>query len=680
MKKIIFSAFLATFAINPAAIGGLSFLDIATDEDSGIDYQHGLTSRHEVRQTQHFMPSQQTPISILGVSNMPIQVAGKSGVLLLDYDGDGDIDIFATNVAGIANSLFQNQLSNTGQLTFVDVAAQAGIDSPEHQGSGTCYADIDNDGDHDIFVVGDDDSHRLYENNGNGTFIDITVNSGQIFTSSTKGGTVCAFGDVDNDGFVDLHVAYAWDFNTGLACFTEPFALNIGNELFHNNSDNTFMDISATSGIQNLGIVPPGAQTITWAAALVDYDQDGDLDLFNADDTCAIPTAEYGGVDRGFIQVWNNDGTGNFSNVTVQAGTDKLGHWMGIDFADFNHDGNLDFFATSLGDYMPSVMNLPAQLGSTTSRMFTGNGDGSFNDPGAGSLVAIPFGWGVTAEDFDNDGDTDVMFGGGIDVGVIITADNFGAMLLNDGTADFFYDNGAFENPATRQNIHGIAAGDINNDGFVDIVTTSNLNIPNFFPLLPSPAQFAGPFDESALFVPLMNIVGPGIFSWSGLTYNPGVMSIHINQPSTLHKSISIQTKGSTGLITNGKVNRDGIGAIVSFTPAGGNTALKPVTGGASHISQSTHQLNFGMKNAKHGTVDIFWPGGVRNRLYKVHGGENLIFPEIPCSIDTDNSIWKYFRCTYRSLNRLEHVGVLTKKENKRFLISAIHAYLEEHK
>ncbi|NOX42829.1 MAG: CRTAC1 family protein [Gammaproteobacteria bacterium] len=680
MNIIISAAALAAITVSSTAFGGLSFTDIATNENSGINYQHGQTSRHDVRQAQHFLPSQQAPISIIDVANMPIHVAGKSGVLLLDYDNDGDVDIFATNVTGMANSLFQNQLSNTGQLSFIDMAAQAGIDSPEHQGSGACYADVDNDGDHDIFVVGDDDSHRLYENNGNGTFTDITVKSGSTFTSSTKGGTVCVFGDVDNDGFVDLHVAHAWDFDTGIACFAEPFALNVANELFHNNNDNTFMDISTTSGIQNLGVVPPGAQTITWAAALVDYDQDGDLDLFNADDSCAMPAAAYGGVDRGLIQVWDNDGSGNFSNVTVQVGTDKPGHWMGIDFADFNHDGNLDFFATNMGDYMPPVMNSSAPLGSTTSRMFTGNGDGSFSDPGAGALVATPFGWGTTAEDFDNDGDTDVMFAGGIDVGVIITADNPGSLLLNDGTANFTYDSAAFEDRTTRQNIQGVATGDINNDGFVDIVTTSNFAMPSFFPLIPSIAQFGGPFDEAAFFVPMMNMVGPGIFSWSGLIYNPGVMSVQINQPSSLHKSISVQTKGSVGLIANGAVNRSGIGAIVSFTPTGGNTAIKPVAGGASHASQSTHQLNFGMGSAKRGTVDVFWPGGVRNRLYKVRGGENIIFPEIPCSIDTDNSVWQYLNCTYRSLKKLEQAGVLTKKENKRFLISALRAYLEEHK
>ena len=658
---------------------GVTFTDIAENGGAGINYQHAQTARYDVRKTQFFIPSQQTPMFLRDTRViMPIHVPGKGGVLLLDYDNDGDIDIFATNVAGRANSLFQNQLSNGGGLHFIDVAEQAGIHSPAHQGSGACYADIDNDGDADIFVVGDDDTHQLYQNNGDGTFSDISLASGGSFTSSTKGGTGCAFGDIDNDGFVDLHVAHAWDFDTGAACFAIPFADNVGNELFRNNGNNTFSDVSASSGIQQLGVLPPGAQAITWATAMVDYDQDGDIDLFNGDDNCGLPPAAMGGVDRGLIQIWDNDGSGNFSNVTVAAGTNKPAQWMGLDFADFNHDGNLDFFATSMGDYMFPALGAPIPLGASTSRMFTGNGDGTFSDPGIGGLLASPFGWGVSAEDFDNDGDTDVIYSGGIDLAGIITNDNPGTVLLNDGAGNYTFDSAALGGRGTRQNVQGVATGDLDGDGLVDIVTVANFDIPDYFPLVISPAQFGGPFDATAFFVPAMNMVGPGLFSWSGLEYVPGSMRVEINQSVTAYESVSIEVVGSVGLVAGGSVNRDGIGAIVSFTPEHGNTAMKPVTGGASHVAQNTHALNFGLGDAHHGMLDVLWPGGVRNRLYGIHSGAAVVMPEIPCSIDTEDTIGVYRHCVKRALHGLVKADVVSKREGKRLFKSAMRAYRKE--
>ena len=674
-KKSIIPFIIGTVVMTQAQ--GASFTDIVPNVGVGIDYQHAQTSRYGVRKNQFFLPSQIIPMPGASVASMPIHVPGKGGVLLVDYDGDGDIDIFATNVAGKGNSLFQNQLSNGGGLTFIDVAAEAKIDDPEHQGSGACYADIDNDGDHDIFIVGDDDTHRLYQNAGDGTFNDITLSSGTVLTSSRKGGTSCAFGDIDNDGLVDLHVAHAWDFDTGIACFAVPFAQNIGNELFHNRGDNIFTDVSLTSGIQQAGVVPPGAQTITWSTTMVDYDQDGDLDLFNADDNCGMPPAALGGVDRGLIQLWNNDGAGNFSNVTVAAGTNKPAQWMGMDFADFNHDGNLDFFATAMGDYMFPALGAPIPLGASASRMFVSNGDGSFSDLGVGSLAATPFGWGVVAEDFDNDGDTDVIFSGGIDLGIVVSADNPGAVLLNDGTGTFIADNAALGGRGTRQNVQGVAAGDLNGDGLVDLVTTANFDMPDHFPLILSPGQFGSSFDASAFFVPTMNPVGPGLLSWSGLEYHPGSMRVELNQTVTAYQSVSLSLVGSVGLINGGSVNRDGIGAVVSFTPKGGNTAIKPVTGGASHIAQSSHALNFGVGMANQGVVDILWPGGVRNRLYGVQSGESVVMPEIPCSIDTKSSIVKYRECVKKSLDSLKAVGIVSNKARKRLLDSALRAYKE---
>ena len=155
----------------------VTFRDIAADGSAGIVYAHEQYAARWNARLNVLAGSQLEPISLAEIAGTPMfHPTGKSGAALVDYDNDGDLDIFATNVQDFPNSLFENQLMETGTLSFIDVAADVGIASPEHNASGTCYADIDNDGDSDIFVVGDDEAHRLYENRG-GRFIEIASDS-----------------------------------------------------------------------------------------------------------------------------------------------------------------------------------------------------------------------------------------------------------------------------------------------------------------------------------------------------------------------------------------------------------------------------------------------------------------------------------------------------------------------
>src|SRR5690606_32251700 len=124
---------------------------------------------------------------------------------------------------------------------------------------------------------------------------------------------------------------------------------------------------------------PPGDATITWASAMVDYDQDGDLDIILADDQGAFNPGIFAGLDRGLVQIFKNDGTGKFTNVTAQSGDTMLASsWMGLSFGDLNSDGHLDMFSTSVGDYLVQQYGIPTPPGYSTSRWFLGGPDGKF--------------------------------------------------------------------------------------------------------------------------------------------------------------------------------------------------------------------------------------------------------------------------------------------------------------
>ena len=125
-----------------------------------------------------------------------------------------------------------------------------------------------------------------------------------------------------------------------------------------------------------------------------------------------------------------------------------------------------------------------------------------------------------------------------------------------------------------------------------------------------------------------------------------------------------------------GSVNRDGIGAIVSFTPRRGRTVVVPVHAGSSFGSQHALEALFGMGTRRRGTVDVAWPGGVKNRLYGVRAGERIRFPEIPCSYDAPGtSLRQYRRCVSRALGDLVRSGVITSREKRRFFTSAMIAF-----
>jgi hypothetical protein len=670
--------------ITSDVMAGVTFTDIAEGDHAGIAYRRirsqisGLFDAIKLRPVYSFNDN----------VNTPFRSRGAPGVAVFDYDRDGDLDLYVTNGPGRANSLYQNRLKQGGGLTFVDVGTSAGVGATSMDSTGVCYGDVDNDGDDDLLVLGRMEPNKFFVNNGNGTFTDATTASGLGggFISHTS----CSMGDINGDGKLDIAVSNTFDWARMDAIFVDLFGYNDANQLYVNQGGNAFSDVSASSGFLELENVPPGSSTISWGIAMVDYDLDGDMDIMHTDDQAAILPSFLSGYDRGFIQIHRNDGTGKFTTVTKAAGTNSPGAWMGLSYGDINCDGNMDMFATNIGAYL-----IPQQGGSepptiASSQWFYGSPEGRFQmtgsgppfpGPGFGSLVATPFGWGTGMSDFDNDGDTDIVFSGGMDQGALLYGDNPITVLLSDDCNGFFtFDRAATASVgerAERSEIIGSALGDLDDDGFVDMVhVAAQFAPPTRFPLVPFFQKWGSPFDAVANHVPTFTPIGGDDFEWNGLETDDGTLFV-LKNSGNANKWVKAKLTGAVGLTSKGKVNRSGIGAVVFFTPDGGKRVMAPVLGGSSHESEHALEQAFGLGTAAKGTFEVMWPGGVRNRLYDVAAGERVKLPEIPCSFTTTDSLKNYRMCVNTALGDLAQKNVITNAERDRLRDSALKAYTD---
>ena len=193
------------------ADGGVTFTDVAAT--SGIDYARVPSTRAQIRD-EIVTGALTTPIPIPDFittvrPNSPQKGRGAPGVALLDYDRDGDLDIYVANGPGAANSLYSNQLQETGSVAFVDVAATAGVTATDQDSTGVCFGDIDNDDDPDLYVVASGMPNSLFENLGDGTFRDITASAG--VGGDGRYAIACSMADFDNNGYLDIVVGNTYD-------------------------------------------------------------------------------------------------------------------------------------------------------------------------------------------------------------------------------------------------------------------------------------------------------------------------------------------------------------------------------------------------------------------------------------------------------------------------------------
>lgn len=286
-----------------------------------------------------------------------LDFTGESrGAAFADVNGDGLVDLYVTTASG-PNHLYISQRDQfqAGSIVFKDQSATAGVDDMG-VGQGACFADVDNDGDLDLFVANGAESNNLYLNDGKGIFTNFTQKAGLM---STKGGFGCTFGDFDGDGDLDLYLS-----NTGVL-----------NNLYINNGDGTFQD-----NTQQAGVAANDGQGR--AVSFADLNGDGLLDLFMV-----------GPLMANILYINNGDGT--FKDNTGDAGLLSLfSSAQGMNIADVDGDGDLDIYVSDIG---------------TTGVMYQNDGTGHFKDvTTAAGLDYHLNGQGVAFGDIDADGDLDM--------------------------------------------------------------------------------------------------------------------------------------------------------------------------------------------------------------------------------------------------------------------------------
>jgi enediyne biosynthesis protein E4 len=394
-----------------------------------------------------------------------------SGLALLDYNGDGLMDIYflngrplpGSNAPPARNALYRNN----GNWHFTDVTEQAGVPGTGYA-LAVCVGDYDNDGYPDIYVS-NFGPNVLYRNNGDGRFTDVTAKAGVGNGSNNVGAGTC-FLDYNGDGFLDLFVANYIDFTfdkhqtrfvNGQPAYVGPMVYGpVPATLFRNNKNGTFNNVSVETGIASqrgtgMGVV------------CADYNADGHTDIIVGNDAMAN-------------FVWRNDGKGHFEEVGLITGLayDRNGvglGTMGVDCADYDNDGRLDFLMTS---YMKQWATLYRNVG----RDFF---DDVTHVTGAGAGTYNQVTWGAALVDFDNDGDRDLFIACGHlqdnvelwDDTSVYEAPNI--LLENIGQGKFKdASRRAGDGLTVKRSSRGAAFDDLDNDGRVDVVLLNSRREP----------------------------------------------------------------------------------------------------------------------------------------------------------------------------------------------------------
>jgi enediyne biosynthesis protein E4 len=489
-----------------------------------------------------------------------IETTGN-GVAIFDYDNDGWPDIFLVNGTklegfpagkGPTNRLFHNNHDGT----FTDVTAKVGL-SGTGWGQGVCVGDYDNDGWDDLYVTYYG-KNRLFHND-HGVFAEASDKAG-VAGSGKAWGTGCAFVDYDRDGHLDIVVANYVDFDLATApapgdrptCMWKGVPVMCGprglagakNILYHNRGDGTFEDATTKAHIDRTD------GHYCFSVSTLDFDEDGSPDIYIACDS--TPSILYRN---------NHDGT--FTDVAVTSGAafnedgrEQAG--MGSTIADYNGDGRLDIFKTNFSD--------------DTSTLYKNLGDGTFGDATTAAglgLYTQYLGWGTMFLDIDNDGWPDLLLVNGhvypeVDTQHLGSSYKEPRILFHNNGDGTFSDISASAGAAitTAASSRGLAVGDLWNDGRISAVI-NNMN--------------AAP-------------------------------SLLVNQVKSPNHWIAIHTVGT-------KSNRDGIGARV-LVKAGARTFVDEVRSGSSYISSSDMRVHFGLgKVDKIDSLDIRWPSGITERF-----------------------------------------------------------------
>ena len=489
------------------------------------------------------------------------------GTAFFDYNNDDYLDIYLVNGAPLTENtpdvLPTNQLyQNNGNGTFTDVTLHAGVGDTSY-GIGCCVGDYDNDGNSDLFVT-NFGKNVLYRNNGDGTFSDVSQQVGITDRSLFSAG--CAFADYDNDGWLDLVVVNyvlldledAPDCSQeGIPAYCRPeeFA-PVPDHLYRNNGDGSFTNVTQEAGIN----LPGRGLGVVWT----DIDNNGWLDLYIANDR-----------EANFLYINNGDGT--FTEAGELHGAARNEHGdnessMGIDTADYDNDGDLDIILT--------------HYQAETNTLYQNDGSGVFWDVTAqtriGEPTHLPLAWGTGFVDFDNDGWLDLFFANGHlhdnvedlqEVGVYKQQNQLFHNLGNRTYSDITDKSG--DGLRIKKSSRGAIFGDYDNDGDMDILVTNIGDSPDL----------------------LRNDTAP-INNW-----------------------ISIKMIGK-------KSNRDAIGAKVKLK-FGETSTLMEMKSGGSYLSQNQFRSQIGLGTAKKvDQIIVNWRHGVQDVIEDVQSNQHLTIRE----------------------------------------------------
>jgi enediyne biosynthesis protein E4 len=488
------------------------------------------------------------------------------GVALLDYNNDGLLDIFFVNGGRLTTPLptpdnfdrhdprYWNRLFRQNKDgSFTDVTEQAGLANAGdgNYGMGVAVGDYDNDGYPDLYVTSYG-KNILYHNNGDGTFTDVTAKAGV----AAGGWSVSAgFFDYDNDGKLDLFVTRYMDWDTKHSrdcggnyhtyCPPEEFPATT-NILYHNNGDGTFTDVSQRSGIA-------AKKGRALGVGFADYDGDGFTDIFVSND----------GMQQ---YLYHNNGNGTFTEVGLEAGAalsedGRRMSGMGVVFQDYDNDGRPDIMVTLLPREIYGV--------------YHNDGGGSFSyrslETGLGVLSSGSSGWSIGLEDFDNDGWKDLFVAQSHVLDNVESIDpslhylDVPLLAMNHNNRFERVDSGVTTPVAAR----GAAFGDLNNDGWEDVVVTC-------------------------------------------LGGHPQVLMNNGGKADSKAHWLVISLRGT-------RSNRDGYGARVQV-----NGQTRFATSAVGYLSASDKRLHFGLGTAEKAKVEVVWPSGIHQTLNDVHADQFL--------------------------------------------------------
>jgi hypothetical protein len=491
-----------------------------------------------------------------------------SGALFVDFDSDGWTDLFFVDGGsfhdpGVASRARHRLYRNRGNGTFVDVTERSGLRHRDY-GMGACAGDVDNDGRPDLYVT-NDGPNVLFRNVGNGVFTDVTQASGVGLPAWS---TSCAFLDVDLDGDLDLFITnyldarpannrFCGDAQRRIRVYCHPLNYpGLPNVLYRNDGQGRFTDVSAQAGLSahagnGLGV------------AVGDYDDDGLPDVFVAND--AVPNF-----------LFHNEGGGRFREMGLLAGVavardGKPRAGMGTEFADYDGDGRLDLVVTN-HEF-------------ETHSLFRNDGAGAFVDAtveaGLGTAT-LPFvGFGVVFFDFDNSGalDLSIVNGHVIDNTALFRAGSTHAqrkLLFRNTSGRRLAEVGRQSGPGFAHESVGrtLVSGDIDNDGDLDLLVTSN----------------GGPAE---------------------LLRNDG---------GSRGNAIVVRASGAR--------NPDGIGARITVT-ASGRRQVREVKSGSSYLGQNDLRAHFGLGGqSRIDRLDVRWPGGRVDTMREVAANQIVTVTE----------------------------------------------------